>query len=86
MKRYHSESVDISDSQAEQVASSETVNIEKKKESSSEDLGVNTLKSNASDEPSDFGGSQVGILLGQFLLRKYVLPSSTSSSSFFLSQ
>ena len=85
MQRYHSESDDISDSQAEQVASSETVNIEKK-ESSSEDLGVNTLKSNASDEPSDFGGSQVGILLGQFLLRKYVLPSSTSSSSFFLSQ
>ena len=71
MKRYHSESDDISDSQAKQVASIETVNIEKKKESSSEDLEVNTHKSNASDEPSGFGGSQVGILLGQFLLQKY---------------
>ena len=37
MKRYHSESDDILYLQAEQVASSETVNIEKEKESSSEE-------------------------------------------------
>ena len=70
------ENDDILYSQAEQVASSKIVNIENEKESADDPMLKDEArgkdsKSSASYEPRSLDGSQVNVLPGQFLLRKY---------------